>query len=834
LLHYPRGKIMNRTFRTSSAVTWFVCLFVVSLLSSSISALTAEQGSLHGTVSDPLGAIVAGAKVELLKGNVVVKTTTTDGAGNYAFDVLENARYSVRAVAPTFQSTTSESVYVTKSETAELDITLATQTLTQQVTVTASATPTPIAQIGASVTVLTADDYRQYTEVQDPLRQIPGLQVTQVGELGGATGLSIRGGSTNANKVLIDDVSVNDIGGAVDFANFATVGVQQIEVLREPNSALYGSDALAGVVSMTTTRGTTRLPLFTYAGDGGNFNTYNQETTASGVARQFDYYGAFGLLDSRNNLPNDTYRNATYVGNFGWEPNPANDLRFTVRHLSVSSGQPNGILLYGIPDDAAQKTQNTYYSGAWNNQATAKWHNVIRYGGLRLNSQYDDFAPTGIPDPAGSGNFLGAPVTLNGGNGYSVTGQAIFQYAGVYPNQFVAITDRDYVYAQTDYRVNSHVVALGGFKYEAERGSTQFTGSPASAISRGNYSYTLQISGDIRNRFYYNVGSGIENNGLFGLAGTPRASVAYYLARPSATGWLSGTKLHASFGKGIKEPTLSQQASSIFDILSALQDGSQLIAQFHIGQIGPENSRTYDGGIDQELWNGRARLGLTYFHDEFTNGIEDVPPAGLVALGVPVANLPALQFGAYINSEAFRSLGLEFEAEYRINSHLFARAGYTYTDAVVQSSFSSDQGVGESFNPAFNFGNIPIGAFSPLVGARPFRVAPNSGYFGLNYTRSKFYSSLNGTFVGHRDDSDFLFDPNYGPDMLLPNHNLDSAYQRLDLSGGYQVTPRLTIYTDIQNLLSAHYAQAFGFPSLPFTFRSGIKINFGGESWGLK
>ncbi len=56
---------------------------------------------------------------------------------------------------------------------------------------------------------------------------------------------------------------------------------------------------------------------------------------------------------------------------------------------------------------------------------------------------------------------------------------------------------------------------------------------------------------------------------------------------------------------------------------------SQLIAQFHVGQIGPENSRTYDGGIDQELWNGRARLGLTYFHNEFTNGIEFVPQSGL-------------------------------------------------------------------------------------------------------------------------------------------------------------------------------------------------------------
>jgi vitamin B12 transporter len=824
---------MRRLFRRSSAAVWNVCLCVFLLLASPIPAFAAEQGSLHGTVSDPLGAVVTGAKVELLNGIEVVKTTTTDGAGKYVFDIPENARYRVRAFAPTFQSTTSDSIYITKSTKAEVDVTLATQTLTQQVSVTASATPTPIAQIGASVTVLTADDYRQYTEVQDPLRQIPGLQVTQIGQLGGTTGLSIRGGNTDANKVLIDDVPVNDIGGAVEFANFATTGIQQIEVLREPNSALYGSDALAGVVSMTTDRGTTKLPLFTYAGDGGNFSTYNQTATASGVVRQFDYYGAFGRLDSRNNLPNDSFHNATYVGNLGWDPNPANDLRFTVRHLSVSGGQPNAILLYGIPDDAAQKAQNTYYSGAWNNQATTKWHNEIHYGGLRLNSQFDDFAPTGIPDAFG--DYLGAPITIPGGNGYSVTGQAIFQFAGTtYPSQFLTVTNRDFVYAQTDYRINPHIVALGAFKYEAERGSTQSSGSPANTINRGNYSYTLQISGDIRNRFYYNVGSGIENNGLFGLAGTPRASVAYYLARPSATRWLSGTKLHASFGKGIKEPNVFQQGSSLFDILSEVPGGSDLIAQFHVGQIGPENSRTYDGGVDQELWNGRARLGLTYFHNEFTSGIEFVPQSGLAELGVPHNLLPSVEFGAYVNSEAFRSLGLEFEAEYRINSKLFARGGYTYTDAVVQRSFSSDQGVGASFNPAFNFGNIPIGAFSPLVGARPFRVAPHSGYFGLTYTVSRFYSALTGTLVSRRDDSDFLTDPDFGPTMLLPNRNLDGSYERLDLSGGYRITPRLTAYTNIQNLLSEHYVQAFGFPALPFTFRSGIKIAFGGESWGLK
>ncbi len=827
---------MYSSIRKLPSVLWIAFLFIASFaFTSSTYVFAATHGRLHGTVKDPLGAIVPGARVELLDGTATLKTTTSDAAGDYSFEVQIAARYRVRAAAATFQTTTSDAIFVSTSSNAELDITLATETLTQQVSVTATATPTPIAQSGASVTVLRAGDYRQFTEVQESLRLVPGLQVTQIGQRGGTTGLSIRGGNTDANKVLIDGVPVNDIGGAVEFANLATVGIQQIEVLREPDSALYGSDALAGVVNLTTARGTTKLPLFTYAGDGGNFSTFHQELTGSGALRQFDYYGAFYRLDSRNNLPNDSFHNGTYVGNFGWDPNPANDLRFTVRHLTVSGGQPNGILLFGIPDDAAAKAQNTYYTGVWNNQATISWHNQVRYGGQRLRSQFDDFAATGIADPAGSGNFLGAPVTIQGANGYSVSGQGIFQFAGAYPNQSLTSTNRDFVYAQTDYHVTPHLLALGGFRYEAERGSNVYTGVPPSfnSISRGNYSYTLQIAGDIRNRLYYNLGSGIEDNGLFGLAATPRASLAYYLVRPSAVRWLSGTKLHTSFGKGIKEPNLFQQINSLYDILSALPNGSSLISQYQVNQIGPENSRTYDGGIEQELLNGRARLGVTYFHNQFTNGVEYVPQAGLAALGVPAANLPALGFGAYINSEAFRSQGAEFEAEYKVNNRLFARGGYTYTDAVVQHSFSSD-----ALCPACNqnptFPGVNIGAFSPLVGARPFRVAPHTGYFGLTYTHSKFFGALTGTLVGRRDDSDFLYDANFGTTLLLPNRNLDGAYQRLDLSGGYQATQRVALYTDIQNLLSEHYAEAFGFPSLPFTFRSGIKINFGGESWRLK
>jgi iron complex outermembrane receptor protein/vitamin B12 transporter len=93
---------------------------------------------------------------------------------------------------------------------------------------------------------------------------------------------------------------------------------------------------------------------------------------------------------------------------------------------------------------------------------------------------------------------------------------------------------------------------------------------------------------------------------------------------------------------------------------------------------------------------------------------------------------------------------------------------------------------------------------------------------------------LTGTFVGRRDDSDFLSDKDFGTSLLLPNRNLDGAYRKVDVGGSYQVNHTLSFYAGLQNVLSQHYAEAFGYPALPFTFRSGIRITLGGESWKLK
>ena len=784
----------------------------------------APSGVLNGIVHDPLGAVVVRASVDLLEGSQVKATTSTGPDGRFRFDLASGGRYRVRVTAATFEPTSTTVTYFKDTGPSELDVTLATPTLTQEMTVTVTGTPTPEAQSGETVTVLPAEAFQHMLEVQEPLRLVPGLQVTQSGQLGQTTGLSIRGGDHDANKVLLDGVPANSIGGAVEFANIATVGIEAIEVLNEPDSVLYGSDAMAGVVSLTSARAVpTRLPVFTYAGDAGNFHTYRNEGTAGGTYRQFDLYSAYARVQTSNNIQNSEFHNGTFVGNFGWTPNASNDARLIVRHVNVSGGQPNAIAFFGIADDAQQKEQDLYLAGAWNNQATARWHNLIRYGYVRLNGQFNDFAATGIPDPNNPGYYDGAPVSINGANEYSVSGQALFQYSNGAPPYLEHNSDSS-LYAQTDFRMTPHVVALGAFKYESESGSSGSVGTMILPVSRGNYDYSVELSGDLKNRLFYTVGTGLEKNGLYGFAETPRASLAYYLLRPSTNGFFTGTKLHGTFSKGIKEPSVFEQTNSL-----DAEAPPAVIAQDHLTPLGPETSRTFDGGVDQQFENGRVRLGITYFHDEFSHRIENVPQNFLVGFGIDPTDIKNFPYGAYLNLGALRSQGIEVSTEFRPMRSLFARAGYTYTDAVVQHSLAS-----AVTNTASNFSDIPIGAYAPLQGARPFRVAPHTGYFDLTYQRSKLNVSLSGTLVGRRDDSTFLTDSNFGNSLLLPNRNLDGAYQRLELGGGYQLTPRVNVYANIQNLLSERFFEAFGFPALPLTFRTGLKMNFGGETWKLK
>ena len=803
-------------------------ILLLTLFMAIVAAIAGARasGTVEGKVIDALGAAVANADVTLLQERRAVSSTRTNREGNFTFFPVETGQFFIRVAAPGFATQESSTMNVTAAQTVSVEVTLQVGTLRQQIVVTDTGTSLPESQVGASVTVFDQSELDAFNKLDllDVLRQVPGLAVVQTGERGGTTSVFARGGNSEFNKVLIDGIPANDIGGAFEFGNLSASGANQVEVFRGANSVLYGADALGSVIQITSRRGSSTIPELTYSIDGGNFNTLHQDASLGGVFHQFDYFADFMRFDTRNSFPHSSFHNGTFSGNFGWQASPNTDVRFTIRHTATGLGVPNALAIYGIPDDAFQREQDTYLGIKVRNRTTSPWQNSLQVTSTDLRYNYDDPSPQGIPY---EGNYLGEPVTLCGANGFCSSGQGILDYGGVYPNLFNSHTTVQSLYALSNYALRSDLNASAGFRYDHESGYTNSAGT-LSPTTRNNFGSFLEAHGSLGHRAFATAGVGFEDNAVYRFAVTPRVSFAYYVRRPSSDSFFNGTKLRFNFGTGINEPSILNQAESLYNLLLTLPNGLQLISQYHVSPIGPERSRNFDWGVEQLLWGGRARLAVTGFRESFLDLIAFVDNNLLPELGVPPPVAAAVPLGATVNSDSYHSLGVEVELETKLNRDLRLQTEYTYTDAGVTQSFASSAQA-PSYNPAFP--NIPIGAYGPLIGGRPFGVPPNSGSVALILSRRRFGISATGYFTSRSDDSTFALDENYGNTLLLPNRNLLNAYQLIDWSGWFNAYRTVTLYASVGNLLNEHYQGAFGYPALPFNFRAGIKFTIGGEGW---
>jgi iron complex outermembrane receptor protein/vitamin B12 transporter len=586
------------------------------------------------------------------------------------------------------------------------------------------------------------------------------------------------------------------------------------------------------VIAFDTPRGTTSFPSLLYEGDLGNFGTYRNEVQLGGTLRKFDYYGGFADLQTQNSLPMDEYHNINEVANLGYQPSGATSVRVTARNSDIATGLPGTYSFFGMSNDGKESDQDIFLSGTIDHSFSDAWHALVRYGMARKREESEQWYPAGNLI---EGNYYGNHVTITGANGYSVQGQALMNYGGTYPYTIDLVSNRDNLYAQTDYSINPHLTAIAGFRFEDERGAeNEFAYGFNETLERANYDYMLAFNGDLKQRAFFSLGGGIEKNQLYGTEGTPRAGVSYYAIRPGK-GIAHGTKFNFNFAKGVKEPTIDDQFGSLYTFL--LQNGgASTIKQFGISPIGAEETRSYDGGIEQTFFSEHLLLRATYFHNEFGRQIEYVG-ANLVPTLLPQLT-PAQQqtlesflesegaFSLTVNSMAFRAQGLESEAEFGLGQDIFIRGGYTYLEGQVQRSFSSDA-IGPSTNPALP--GIPIGNDSPLIGARPFRRPPHTGFLSVSYGVKQFTLMGTGAFASRSDDSTYLGgeDPFGENTLLLPNRNLDSGYAKLDLGGTFKLTHWLGIYAQLDNLLSQQHIGPIGYPSLPMNYRFGLRFSLG-------
>jgi len=833
------GRSMAASSLRASAMRRFSTLaaFAILLQLLLLFSTAAHAVVVRGVVTDPLGKPLPGARLQLIQGSKPIAIGMAGLDGAYEIRSTEAGRFILLTSSATFYPGIGQDFYGGSTDVVVQNVVLETSSVHEAITVTATGMPTPIEQSSSAVTLFPVSYLATTVGLVDALRQSPGVDVVQTGQVGGVTSLFVRGGNSTANQVLIDGIPVGDVGGTFDFGTVSSTGLAGLELYRGPNSALYGTDAGASVLNLETPRGSTAKPVAIYSGDAGNFHTFRDELTVNGAHQKLDYYTAFSRFDTSNALARDEYHSATSAANLGYDLLANTQARFTIRNAVSAAGLPGAHDFYGISASGKQSDQDLYSGLTLQNRVAGNWHNLVRYGIARKREQAKQFENVGtpitfnfgtVPCSAPTANcfteYFGNVVTIRGANGYSATGRASF----FIPTE-KQVSNRDELYYQSDYSFSHYVTALFGFRYENERGSfvTSFSNEK---LQRTNYEYTLQLQGAIKNRFFYSAGGGLEKNHLYGITGTPRIGLSYVPVRPD-TKWFHGTLLRANAATGVQEPTLGIQYSSLYTLLQEAGDAAD-IAKYHITPPGPERSRTYDIGADQNIRGDKLMLKLDYYHNTFNHQIEGVDQGALEQVfGYPPSVANSLFQSPYLNSLAFRAQGLETELQYRPFTRLMLRGGYTYLNAIVTQSFSSDAySIGTaSNNPSFP--NIAIGALGPLIGARPFRRPPHTGFFAVQYTGTKFGAAFKGALASRSDDSTFLdgFDPDFGNSLILPNRNLDFGYAKLDANFTYAVKRHVTMFSELDNLLSQQHIGPIGYPGLPFTVRAGLKVRIGGE-----
>ncbi len=250
--------------------------------------------------------------------------------------------------------------------------------------VTATRIPTPELDVASSITVITADDIaaRQVRTLPDLLKEVPGLNLVQTGGPGGQTSVFMRGTNSNHTKVLVDGIDLGDPsnpGGAFDLGTFLTQDIQTVEILRGPQSGLYGSDAIGGVINIITKSGSGPAQ-FNAGVEAGSFDTFNQAGSVSGSLDQFHYAATLqhfhagatpvtplDLLPPGQPRIDDYDDNLTASTKLGLDVTDHFDLglvaRYTDSHLRITG---DNFATFPATPDASQSDNNTlqYYTRA--------------------------------------------------------------------------------------------------------------------------------------------------------------------------------------------------------------------------------------------------------------------------------------------------------------------------------------------------------------------------------------------------------------------------------------------------------------------------------------
>src|SRR5437762_11282335 len=307
---------------------------------------SAAGREIAGTVVDQSGRALPRAYVR------AIDASSKEIAGAFA-DESGKFQLTVSVDDCSVSATLTGFMPATAACTAQpLRLTLAVAPIQETVVVTATRTEAPAGQVGASVTVFTADDLerRRVPLVADLLRGTPGAAIVRTGAPGGVTSLFVRGGESSYNKVLLDGIPLNEPGGTFNFSSLTTDNIERLEIVRGAQSALFGSDAMASVVQLITKRAERgRPPQVSATIEAGTYSTVLGGGAVSGASGPFDFsFGGSGI-STDNREPNSAFRDTTISAGAGVPLGASATVRVVARGQLQHNGPP-GPTAFGRPD----------------------------------------------------------------------------------------------------------------------------------------------------------------------------------------------------------------------------------------------------------------------------------------------------------------------------------------------------------------------------------------------------------------------------------------------------------------------------------------------------
>jgi len=508
-----------------------------------------------------------------------------------------------------------------------------------EIVVTATRNEVELKTLGNAVTVLTREDILKngYQTVSEAIVATPGIQVNSNGSYGSVTSVSIRGANSEHTLVLIDGVEANDPmspSRGFDFGNLTTDNVERIEIIRGPQSTIYGSDAMGGIINIITRSGESR-PLFTAGFEVGKYNTWKVNAGLAGSAKGLRYAVSASRSESHGfssankiygNTEDDGWRNTTFDGKLQFDFSDNLNTTFSFRFTDARNDLDN----YGGPygDDvnylgdlnqliARGDLNYTHSSGYWQQSLSFSYADTQRENINDIDESH--------PFDSSCGLYKGITKKLS------------------WKHQFFPFKD--------------HVITAG-YEFQREQGHSTYHSESMwgpfesifpeeKAVLQSFYVQDQFQAGDI---FFLTGGLRADHHDQFGNDVNYR--IAPVILLPS-----SETRFHASFGTGFKAPSLYQLYAPATD-------------WGNVGnpELEPEHSWTVDGGVDQFLLNKTVWLSLTGFYNRFENLIVFVD--------------------GYENLDNANSSGLELQGRWAPNHYFDTFWSYTLTH-------SEDRGTGE-------------------------------------------------------------------------------------------------------------------------------------------